>query len=409
MHIGRPSITDDGKNTFYRVNISLDSSERELWYSVPINYASFLSDTADAALVALLFPAMASGENITVEGSLSEELFYNLSTPVQVILRQVFPALQKVKIEAREWAPNRDRADGVVTGFSGGVDSFCVLADHHYSNEVPESYKLTHLLFSNVGSHGAGGERLFMERYARVESVAQEIGLPIIPINSNLDSFYIDLGFEFIDTYTPRNASVAHLLSNGIGRYYFASTYGYQSIAVGELLGGLARCEPVLLPLFGTKWADLKSTGSEYTRVEKTVKIASIEDTHKFLDVCVKANLAQELGKVNCSICWKCMNTMVTLEIAGQLYKYAHIFDLDFYRKYRNRYLANIIYDRDKDPETAEIVEYARSQNFKFPLSATFLSYSGLYRVIPHLERADRVGRRLLKKDPPISFSKYLY
>lgn len=318
-----------------------------------------------------------------------------MSVPYQVILRHVFPSLNKVSIYHRDWHRTDGRAKGVVTGFSGGVDSFCVLADHYYSNNIPEKFRLTHLLFNNVGSHGAGGETLFNERYQRVEQSARHIGLPIFQVNSNLDSFYIDLGYAFIDTHTPRNASVAHLLSNGIGRYYFASTFDYKSLTIGPIHGGLPRSEPVFLPLLGTSSVDLISTGSEYTRVEKTLKIAAINDTRQLLDICVKAKQAQNVGKVNCSICWKCMRTLLTFEIAGHLGKYEHLFDLNLYRKYRHRYIATIL--KKDDPLTREIISFAREQNYKLPMSAKFLAYTGLYKLFPQFDRIQRLGKKMLR------------
>lgn len=397
MHVTIPNIIRDGDQFKYKVKVKMSSTvaEQELWYSVPEAYTDFISESADAALVALLFPAMAHGEDITLEGAISEELFYTMSSPYQVILRHVFPSLNKVNIYAREWHRPNGRANGVVTGFSGGIDSFCVLADHYYSNNIPKKFRITHLLFSNVGSHGAGGETLFDKRYQRVEQAARHIGLPIFPVNSNLDSFYIDLGYAFIDTHTPRNASVAHLLSNGISRYYFSSTFDYKSLTIGATHGGLPRSEPVFLPLLGTPSVDLISTGSEYTRVEKTLKIAAIDDTRELLDICVKAKKAQKVGKVNCSICWKCMRTLLTLEIADNLDNYQHLFDLKLYRRHRNRYIATIL--KKDDPLTQEIISFARAQNYKLPVSAKLLAYTGLYKFLPQFERARRVGKRILR------------
>ena len=41
----------------------------------------------------------------------------------------------------------------VGTGFSGGIDSFATIYEHH-EKPAPEGFKLTHLFFFNVGAHG---------------------------------------------------------------------------------------------------------------------------------------------------------------------------------------------------------------------------------------------------------------
>ncbi|MEM9246786.1 MAG: hypothetical protein AAGA67_13760, partial [Cyanobacteria bacterium P01_F01_bin.153] len=59
--------------------------------SFPEQHGDLVSDRADGALAALLFPAMARGEDIHIEGTLSERLYYNLSGRCQALLRSLDP------------------------------------------------------------------------------------------------------------------------------------------------------------------------------------------------------------------------------------------------------------------------------------------------------------------------------
>lgn len=164
-------------------------------------------------------------------------------------------------------------ASGVAIGFSGGIDSYCALADHYYS-DIPERFKITHLLFNNVGSHGTDGERLFRKRFERLAPSAERIGLPLLMINSNLDSFMPkNLGFQ--KTHTMRNASVAHLLQGGIGRYMYTSTYKYSDMFIGPTYD-TAYSDLATLPLLSTDTLDAFSVGSEYSRVQKTLRVAEL-------------------------------------------------------------------------------------------------------------------------------------
>ena len=159
MKIYLPEITHHNGNVMYKVNVHSSLGNKTLWYKLNEKYSSFISESSDAPLVALLIPAMVHGEDIYLDGTVSEKLYYNLSGPYQHVLQLIIPSLYLVKIYPATIKPSiKEKEYGVATGFSGGIDSFCVIADHYYSNDVPEGFRLTHLLFNNVGSHGSGEE-----------------------------------------------------------------------------------------------------------------------------------------------------------------------------------------------------------------------------------------------------------
>ena len=95
---------------------------------------------------------METGEDIQVAGTVSERLYYNLTRPAQAVLQEVLPSLHHIDIHPEDVKPASEEASGVATGFSSGIDSFAVLADHYYADKVPSNFRLTHLLYNNVGS-----------------------------------------------------------------------------------------------------------------------------------------------------------------------------------------------------------------------------------------------------------------
>jgi len=316
MKISKPQIVQEKEQIFYKVDVESFQGKQNLWYSLHESFGNLLSNSCDAPLVALLIPAMAIGEDIHIKGLVSEKLFYNLSGPFQRLLQHMMPSLCKIDIYPEDLCNGRaDRAPGVATGFSGGIDSYCVLADYYYSN-ISERFKVTHLLFNNVGSHGRGaeGEQLFRKRYERLLPVTKLLKLPFIMINSNLDSFYDDEEFGFEKTNTIRNASVAFLLQGGIDRWIYASSYQYSNVFVGQTYN-MAYGDTITLPLLSTDTLDVFSAGSEYTRVEKTLRVAEVPDSYGTIDVCVNSHNTS--GYTNCSTCMKCLRTLATLEIAG--------------------------------------------------------------------------------------------
>ena len=382
MLIGQPEILQRGGELVYRVGVGSPDSPDTLWFAVDQQFDGLVSGLSDAALVALLMPAMARGEDIHLAGTVSERLYHNVSGRLQRVLQLVVPSLHRVAVDATEIQAGGERASGVATGFSGGIDSFSTLADYHYS-EVTAGFKLTHLLFNNVGSHGRGeaGGRLFEERYRRIVLLADRIGLPLVRVDSNLDAWY-QSPLSFYQTHTIRNASVALLLQSGLGRYLHSASYVYELVSLAAN-PGIARTDPVTLPLVSTERLDASSVGAEYTRVEKILRVAEIADSYEVLDVCVSG-----VRGGNCSRCSKCLWTLAPLEIAGLLDRYSGVFDLDVYRGRRTWYLGELL--QSDDPFEREVLAFARDRGFSFPIPSRLRAW-----LKPLLGRPIRALRRI--------------
>lgn len=372
MVISKPIIEFKNGNVFYIVEVQKNTLESKiLWFKVSDLYQDFVCDSSDAALLALLIPAMAMGEDITVEGWVSEKLFHNLSYPYQKILKIVIPSLKFIKIHVNELKSVDYHAQGVATGFSAGVDSFCTLQDYYFG-DIPASLKITHLTFHNVGSHNIGAtgyteqaKNLFQQRYNQLKDIVQKLGdLPFIMVDSNLDDFYDYPGLYFMQTHTPRNMSVALLLQKGLKTFLYSSAIAYEDIRVKQTYN-IDICDPITLPLMSTESIDLLAVGSEYSRVEKTLHISDIAESYHSLDVCVDS----KDGK-NCSICFKCMRTQLTLDIANKLHLYDNVFDSEKFNQHKQNYLKRIL--QSNSPLDKEIVEYALTQNYPIPLLALY-------------------------------------
>ena len=386
MRISGAQVCERHGEIEYRFRVDCPGFSDALWYRIESKFANLVADLSDAALAALLIPAMARGAAIHIDGAVSKRLYYNLAGPYQRLLQHVIPSLRAVGIYPGELRSNTQRACGVATGFSGGIDSYCVLADHHYSDA---GFKLTHLLFNNVGSHGRGkkGAVLFQERHARAARVAERMGLPLVKLDSNTDAFYTDaIGFE--QTHTPRNAAVALLLQGGLGRYLYASGHGYADTFVGEAKS-TAYSDAVALPLLSTDVLDAVSAGAHYTRVEKTLRVAEVADSHDSLDVCMNPHRAG-----NCSACAKCLRTLLTLDIAGLLDRYSGVFDLAAYRRRRSYFIGTVL--RSREPLLIEIAKFAKQRQFAVPTSSRLSGLSEGVKI--PLRPARNLARALLGK-----------
>ena len=355
----------------YRAQVlGLEGSPPELWYNVPSRFGHMLTDRADPVIVGLLIPAMRSGQDIVIRTTSSSELLAKLPQ-LQGLLVGILPCLQVIEVVADDPQPSVAVPSGVGAGFSAGIDSYCVLADHYVS----------HLLYNNVGSHGSGsqGRRLFEQRYERISFAAREFGTPLVQVDSNLDEFYP--AFSFLGSHTLRNASVAHLLSHGVGEFLYASAYADSDTHLGPS-ASLAASDPWTLPLLSTSGLSLRSVGGEYTRLEKVARVANeVSSSRHHLDVCVTPTREG----TNCSRCWKCRRTMATLDLISHLDFYADVFNLRRWRIDRLWYLAEIA--SSDYPMEAEVAALAASQGQTPPAWAT--------RTLPLVRRTERVARRL--------------
>lgn len=320
--LGSPTLEAAEGRIEYRIDVEGFAGLRNLWFSAPQESASFVNARADAAGVAILMPAMAAGRDLVIEGPVTDELVWNLRGEVQEVLRGVRPELSLVGVEARNPLPAQEPATGVGTGYSAGIDSYATLARHHFSADVPDSLRVTHLLYNNVGSHGHDdrGRALYRKRLELLRPNANSTGLPLIDVDTNIDEFYLAVGLAFQPSHTMRNAAVVHLLSGGIRHYLYASSVPFERVAVAAEID-VAFTDPILLPLLSTRSLTLRSSCSDLDRSAKTELVAEIPHTYERLDVCVAST-----DGTNCSECWKCHRTMLTLDIIGALDRYDKVF-----------------------------------------------------------------------------------
>ena len=384
MHIGAPEVHTGGGRLTWSVSVRgpADAPER-LWFALPEEHAGLVTELADPAVIGLLVPAMHLGEPLIAEGPVTDELVHAITHGYQHILEAVIPGLRRVPLQIASPVPARDPAPGVGTGFSGGIDSFAVLAEHFYQ-PVAEDLRLTHLTLFNVGAMKGGepGRRHFGRVHALLAPVAERIGLPFVPIDSNLDDFFGFVGFT--QTHGPRNLSAASLLQSGIGRFYFASSGPFRAVGVRRA-HSTSFSDPISMPLVATRRFRPVFHGSEYTRAEKTLVVATIAESHESLNVCTSFSAD---GR-NCSRCDKCLRTQLTLELTGHLAAYDRAFDLHVYRTVRAAYIDEVAWSRRI--YAGEIRELAQHTGFPIPTAAAGFARYALRRAA---RKAGVIARR---------------
>jgi len=353
----RPHRTHDEDGNVRVVANIHDSAP--LWFSLAPDDEELLAERADHVAVALLLPAMRYGRDLRVGGVVTDSLLHRLNHDVQSLVRVVHPNYHAVTVTADETVASGAAPSGVATGFSGGVDSFATLTEYASSATVPAALRVTHLLNNNVGAHGEHGGMLWRKRFDALRPVAADLGLPFIRVDSNIDAHYPLMGF--MQTVTFRNAAVMHLLGGGIGRSYHASEGTFRHLRMPPPHGDIGLAGAMTFPLLSTSALTMESTSSGLSRIERTLALVG-GPYARYLDVCIDADSNRT---TNCSQCWKCMRTMLTLEIAGSLDEFVPtVFVRPPYERRRAQYYVELL--SSSEPNDIELVEYGDRNGWRW-------------------------------------------
>lgn len=358
------------------------SIESELWFSVDEVYKDYLCDDyADCFLVCLLLIAIRTEQDIKVEAPVSRKLLFNIQNTMIPLFMNIFtpPTSKVIKIIAEAKDDILYKAKGVGCGCSLGVDSLSSFLKH-YGDNVMDGYKVTHLTLFNSGQLGdydlEGVEENFRKSVEELKPFSEAVNLPVVAINSNLNSFYRYCGVSLLQSFVNRTVCCALALQKLFGKYVYASSYTIKQFNFSTV--DQSHMEATYAPLFSTENMELILSNPMLTRVEKTDFISKSPLTPRFLQVCWAEQTALEVWhnttflegktKKNCGWCDKCLRTLLTLEVLGRnLDEYGGQFELSKYYEHRDKYIEKVFKEYKSNIFYEEMVELMISK--KYPLS----------------------------------------
>lgn len=358
-----------------KVSVTVESEVlgiKELWFSTPKKYsANITDDRYDAFLVGMLLIAMKYGESIYVDGIVSSKLLFNINNHLIHLLNNFSPSYRVIEVTTANVTSVRYEGKGVGTGFSGGIDSFFTLYMHYELEKNPE-YRINSLLFLNVGALGFFNEERvrnrFFQRYNYLNRCAEEIGIDFIPVDSNIYLFYPMI---FGTMHTLITASGILFMQKLYSKYYYASAgrpyrdvYKHYKLYFGK---DISMFDPILLSLLSTESIELILDAIQYTRVEKTQQLVNCQPVYKYLNVCLRNEDTYE----NCSVCKKCLRTMMTLDVIGKLHDFEQVFDIKKYKlKFEREYICKQVLLQNKEPYAKYNIQLAKKSNARLPSKA---------------------------------------
>lgn len=306
----------------------------KLWFEVKSLYSQYLCyERSDAFIVGIMNYAMKHQHDIYFETPISEELFYNLDKELIDVLCKTGKTYYRTKLIGSISNEKLQKANAVATGISCGVDSFFTLSNH-FEDEL-SSYKITHLTFNNVGSHGEGdvAKKLYLDRLKRSRKFAKEYSLPLIESNSNIHDV-ISQNHYLTHTYTSMFAVLC--LQKLYSKYFYSSSVELKdfSFKKSDIISP-GHYESFLLKSFSINDLLIYSEGTNASRLDKTEKIATFPPSYNYLNVCIPKN-------ENCGKCEKCMRTLLGLEAVDALDSYNNVFDIKAYKKNKSYNYAHL-------------------------------------------------------------------
>ncbi len=342
--LGRPRLIQGKTKGWARVEIEcdIDADQKIIWFEVEKKYERYLCwERNDAFLVGILNFAMRNRHDIRSLAPISDELYFQLDNFFIDSVCGGTPSFHRVKIDAEIADAPLENAGAVGTGISCGIDSFYTIA---LSEKVGlRNYKVTHLTFNNVGSHGEGetAKRLYKSRIENAIKFCKENGYEIVVSNSNIMDV-IPQNHYFTHTYTSCFATL--MLQKLYSKYYYSSSVSFIDFSLRNTQERGCGCYDLLsLNCFSTSRLKFYSVGANVTRMEKTRLVAGYEPSYSYLNVCVNS---RQQDHRNCCICEKCQRTMLSLDAIGKLEKYRAVFDVDDYYKNKKRYLSNCVKEK---------------------------------------------------------------
>lgn len=288
--------------------IELPSGEKQiLWYKIPLQWASSLTDKADPFLIASIFGAMANRVDVHVHGKVSHSLLANLET-YQSVWSTWNPDLFSVAtVSVDEELDSQNNVDqkNAILAFSGGVDSSFTAFRHSH-----------HLAGRNSQSIGAGfmvhgfdipltNQLAFEIAVEKAAKILDDINMPLIQVSTNWRSLPFNKSANWEISHATAIISVASLFNNGFSRCLLASGVTYKDIKWGS--------NPLTDPMLSSDDFQVIYDGASFSRVEKVETIGGWQAARENLRVCWQGKNPSE----NCGVCEKCVRSIIEFRVTG--------------------------------------------------------------------------------------------
>lgn len=273
------------------------------------NYAVFIAGDGlqqqqglEAGVPLAILAAMRTGNDLRVEGALSETFLQGVKQYIEIFTR-AFPDFKPIKIVSAS-TYNAEVSDPpskrCASFFSGGVDSFYTL--------FKGAGEITDIIYI----HGFDVRLDDIARRAAIDkmasNVATELGITYRAVESNMGKVLQDFGSWPAHSHGLALIAVARLMAGTLKEVRIPSSF---SIAEQKPWGSWLLTDP----LFSDERMQIMHDACEARRMDKVKSLAREPLFLRHVRVCWE----RVDGMSNCCQCEKCMRTMTSLSIIGVL------------------------------------------------------------------------------------------
>lgn len=302
---------DRGAHARLSARVRAGGAPESYWFEVPDRYAGAVTTAPDPWLVLLLPLAAVRGEDLVLPGEADATLVRGARELVR-IWDCWYPWTERVEVRVAETGAGRSGGAGrTVAFFSGGVDSFYTLLRHENDAGSRDREEVDDLLTVCGFDIPVGEEEACRSLFASAEEVAGAVNKGFVPVSTNLRETrwnhrtpWQPLG------YGSALAACAHVLGERFGRALVPAGSGYARMSPRG-------SHPLTDPLMGSSRLRVIHDGAATRRIEKTRRVARSDLARRHLRVCWRSR-----ADYNCSTCEKCLRTMLSLELLGELERF---------------------------------------------------------------------------------------
>lgn len=365
-------ITDDKMNKTYKI-----------WYEVDDSYKEYLcTELSDAFLIAVLPRAVFTEQDIHIEGNVSPKLLYNTREMHIPLLTKLYGKHLMITVTTERSQAVNFAGCAVATGCSLGIDSLSTIYQH-IDPKCPQEYRLTHLALFNSSQFGDKNQdrldKALEEAAKKAKVFADEVGLPLLVINTNVNELVVDLSLTGTQAIGYFTISCPMALQKMFKQYLLASSISAESVEFTDI-----ECtENLYVPLLGNENVDISISQPFLKRIEKTIFVCENPLTPKYLDVCWATESANSKDGVswyldgkknrNCGWCDKCARTLFTLELLGKVSEYKEAFDMDKWQKYRSQFIVKVVANVNRHVHYRELYDLMVKKGYHIPVIGIFL------------------------------------
>jgi hypothetical protein len=250
---------------------------------------------------------------------------------------------------------------------------------------------MTHVIYMRGVETPLEQSRGTDDSLARIFALASGCGVGVVSGTTNIRTFFTRHWERYY--FGSGLAAIAAALSGGLSTVCIPAGHSYSDFAPEG-------SNPITDPLLATEACHIVHDGGEVTRAER------LEISLQIAPTIVRPNLrvctANDGGAFNCGACYKCVRTMVILDILGELEKHTLFNRIDRRNWKRNMLKDHHDFNRQAlafahkhraVPSTIRLLQKVVNKTERFDAMTRLVKHSPLNLILPSLRAVrDRLG-----------------